>query len=202
MANRNYPSARRWSNHLFSVELDATISVGAAGAPTIDPGAGNAKGITSITRLATGTYRVQLQDNFAALNRFSCDFQSAPTGSAVAGGAFVSGTVYTIVSMGTTTQAQWVAAGVPSGITAAPGVTFKAASAGAGSGTVKALAASGIGSTELLGSTANMLNNQPYQQGFGGYVDFRCYDTTGTAADPANGSKMFLSFSTNNSQIQ
>lgn len=203
MANRNYPQARRWSNHLMPVELDATISIGAAGAPTIDTTpAGNGKGIASITRLSAGVYRIQLQDNFSALSRFDATFQSPLTGAAVAGGAFVVNTIYQIVTLGTTTQAQWVAAGLPSGTTAAPGVAFKAATVGAGTGTVRAFTDSGIENTELLSSASQMLNTQPYNQGQGGYVMFTTRQSGGSAADPADGSKMLISLTMNNSQIQ
>ena len=192
--------------HLLPVSLDIQVAIGASGAPTIINSSG--KGIASITRLAAGQYRLQLQDNYASLLALDAQFQSPTTGSAVAGGAFVVGTVYQIVTLGTTTQAQFVAAGLPSGITAAPGVIFKAATVGAGTGTVRALGASGITNVELIGNPQLMLSNQPFNAGIGGYINFQCVGatdastTTLIAKDPANGSVMMLQLLLNNSQIQ
>lgn len=159
------------------VQLDAVISIGASGAPTIV----SAPLISSITRLAAGQYRLQLNDNYAKLLDFRGSCISAQSGISVTAGSFVVGTVYRITALGNTTQAQWVAAGVPVGITAAVGVTFKAAAAGAGTGTAQTLASSGIASIELMSNSINMLNNQPFQALNGGYVDFQCLGQSFTA---------------------
>ena len=63
-------------------------------------------------------------------------FGTAPT---VAGGSFVSSTVYSIASLGTTTQAQWNTAAGTSGLTYVVGSVFTAAAVGAGTGTVSAI---------------------------------------------------------------
>lgn len=191
------------------VRLDAQVAIGASGAPTIQnvaPAA--AQGIASITRLAAGTYQLQLQDNYSALLDLSAVFESPVTGSAVPGGSFSAGTVYQIVSLGSTTQAQWVAAGLPAGIAAAPGVVFLASAIGAGSGTVKALGASGITNVEVIGAPSGMLSNQPFNAGSGGYITFQCMGptnsstTTPIATDPASGSLMILEIILNNSGVQ
>lgn len=209
MANRNYPQSRLYTNHFMPVSIDAKIAIGATGAPSIASGDGY--GIASITRMAAGQYRIQLQDNFAKLLQFKATLQSPASGTPVAGGAFSVGVVYKIISLGTTTQAQWEAAGVPSGITAAAGVVFKAATVGAGTGSVQTLVSSGINSVELLGSSSNMLNSAPLGQtipNLGGYVDFQCMGPTGAAltapiaTDPVSGSAIFIEIVANNSQIQ
>lgn len=182
MANRNFPQSRQWSNHMFPVSYDTQIAIGSSGAPTI--ATGNGYGIASITRLASGQYRLQLQDNFAKLLQFKCSIQSPVTGSNIAATALTPGLVYQITALGTTTQANWVTAGVPSGITAAVGVTFKAAATSSGNGTAKLLGSSGIATVELLGSNVNMLNNSPaggFQTGLGGYIDFQCMAPAFTA---------------------
>ncbi len=171
MANRNYPNSRIYSGHYMPVQVDAVISIGATGAPTIE----SAPLVHSITRLAAGQYRIQLQDNYNSLLDFRGTAQSPVSGGAVAGGSFSIGTVYQIVSLGNTTQAQWVTAGLPSGITAAVGDVFKAAAIGAGTGTVKVLGSSGIACMELMGNNAAMLKNQVANTANnGGYVDFQC----------------------------
>lgn len=202
MANRNYPAKFIYGMHLMPVRLDATISIGASGAPTIT----NGLGIKSITRLVAGVYQIQLQDNYAQFLDLDVNFASPVSGSAVPGGSFSVGTVYQIVTLGSTTQAQWVAAGVPSGITAAPGVVFKAATVGAGTGTVKVLGNSGIGTFEIIGS--GMLSYQPFNAGTGGLITFQCLAptsssvTTSIPTDPASGSTMFLELFLNNSNVQ
>lgn len=201
MANRNFPQSKIWGNHLMPVRLDAIASIsGSAGAPSIASGDG--LGISSITRMAEGQYRVRLQDNFAKLLGLTVTMQSPVTGSSVPAGSLVPGTVYQITSLGTTTQAQWVTAGVPSGITAAVGVTFKAAATSSGNGAAKALGNSGIACAEIMGDNINMLNSQPYNSNLGGYVDFQTLDASFAANDPADGSKMHIAIMVNNSKVQ
>lgn len=202
MANRNFPSKFTYSFHLMPVAVDASVNVGASGAPTLN----SQLGIQSITRLSAGRYRIQLQDNYARLLDFSAIFIAAPTGSAVADGSFSVGTVYSIASVGTT---NWASAGLPAGITPAVGVTFKAATVGgAGSGTAQAIGTSGIASCELLTQNSNMLNNQPFQAFAGGFVDFQCLAPTSSSVttmiptDPANGSIMRINLRLNNSSVQ
>lgn len=208
MANRNYPQSKIWSNHLLPAALDVSVAIGATGAPTIEAGAGNGKGIASIIRLAAGQYRIRLTDNYALLNQFSGTMQSALSGTPVAATALSAGTIYQIVSLGTTTQAQWVTAGVPSGVTAAPGVVFLAAATSSGTGSAQTLVSSGINSVELMGNVSQMLNNQPYNNNLGAHVYFQTMGPTAAgntapiAKDPVNGSKIQLRLQLNSSQVQ
>lgn len=225
MAGRNYRNNRIYNWHVFPVQLDAQISIaGTAGAPTLvtsstitgsSPTATTQQsmGIKSITRLAAGQYQIQLDDNYVSLLNFSANFSCPVTGSSVAGGSFVTATVYQILTLGTTTQAQWVTAGVPSGVTAAIGVVFKAAGAGAGSGTVKALTGPTADyQVAIMGSPDLMLNNQPFTQGGGGgYINFMTVgpktpgtssaDAAPTAKDPDDGTVMYVKVLLSNSSI-
>lgn len=188
------------------VHIDCSVSIGASGAPTLD--SSNDLGIASIVRMSAGRYRIRLQDNFARLLSLQVGVQSPVSGAAVAAGSLTPGVVYQISSMGTTTQAQWVTAGVPSSITAAVGVVFLCAATSAGTGDAQALGASGVASVEQLGSSINMLNSQPYSNNQGGYVDFQCLgptsasDTTPIPVDPASGSALQISILLNNSKVQ
>lgn len=201
MANRNYPSQRIYNMHMMAVQLDAAVSIGASGAPTIV----QALGINSITRLSAGVYRIQLQDNYVKILGLDSMFQSPLAGSPVTAGSFSVGTVYRIVSLGTT---NWVTAGLPSGITPAVGAVFKAAAIGSGTGTAQIMGNSGISSVELLDASANMLSNQPFVQPAGGFVDIQCLGATDAStttlipADPANGSVMYLKVLLSNSSVQ
>lgn len=179
MANRNYPQSRIYSNHIMPISIDCQIAIGASGAPTI--ASGNGYGIASITRMAAGQYRLQVTDNFAKLLQFRAAAQSPVTGGNIAAGSLSPGSVYQITALGTSTQANWVTAGVPTGITAAVGVTFLCAATSSGNGTAKLLGSSGITAIELLGSNSNMLNNSPaggFQANLGGFIDFQCMGTT------------------------
>ena len=200
MANRNFPTMRRYGFHMMPVALDMSVAIGATGGPTIESGSG--LGIAAITKMATGQYRIQLEDNYAKLLDLRATMQSPVSGGGVAAGSLTPGTVYQISSMGTTTQAQWETAGVPSGITAAVGVVFKCAATSAGTGEGKILGSSGIACVEIAGNNTNMLNKQPYNSMSGGFVDIQTLDETLAAADPADGSKMFISILLSNSSVQ
>ncbi len=177
--------------HMMPIALDMSVSIGASGAPTIESGSGY--GIASITRMAAGQYRIRLQDNYMKLLMLNARAQSPVSGAAVPAGSLSPGSVYQITSMGTTTQAQWVTAGVPVGITAAVGVTFKAAATSAGTGEAKILGSSGVASVEVMGNNVNMLNYQPFNPNLGGYIDIQtmgpiaamgAYTPAGTVAAP------------------
>ncbi len=206
MANRNFLSKYTYSMAGMPVRLTSRAAIGGSGAPTIQV---TNQGIKSITRLAAGVYQLQLDDNYNSFTNFKVQFRAPVTGSAINGGSFVATTVYEIITLGTTTQAQWVTAGVPAGITAAVGTVFLAAGVGAGTGTVKELAASGINAVEIVGNPQQMLSNQPFVQGSGGaYINFKCIGptdadtTTPIAKDPASGSTMYIEVLLNNSSVQ
>lgn len=172
MANRNYPASRLFGMHMMPVSLDMSVSIGSSGAPTIETGSG--LGIASITRMAAGQYRIRLQDNYAKLLMVDARAQSPVAGGNVAAGSLTPGLVYQITALGTSTQANWETAGVPSGITAAVGVVFKCAATSSGNGTASLLGSSGISNIEIMGNNVNMLNSQPFNAGSGGYVDIQC----------------------------
>lgn len=201
MANRNFPSQRIYNMHMMPVQLDAIISIGASGAPTISA----APGINSITRLSAGRYQIQLQDNYVKLLGLDAVFASPVSGGAVTAGSFSVGVTYQIVSVGTT---NWVTAGLQSGITPAAGVVFKAAAVGSGTGTAKLIGNSGISSVEIMDASTNMLSNQPFVQPAGGLVSIQCLaptdasTTTAIPTDPASGSVLYLKILLSNSSVQ
>lgn len=195
MAARNYASNRIYNWHLFPVQLDAQVTIGSSGAPTLVtsstvPGSSptasqkQSRGIKSITRLAAGVYRLQLDDNFSSLLDFKASFTSAVTGSDIPVDATTAGlsvgTAYQITAVGTaTTAADYTTLGLPAGMTPTVGQVFVALTTGTGiqtgAGTVKALADQSTGmQAEVLGSADTMLNAQPFNQGGGGgYITFK-----------------------------
>lgn len=192
MANR-YFTQFAYSLYKMPVSIGAQVSIGATGAPTLV----SAPGVASITRLSVGVYRIQLQDNYVAGLFFNWSMTAPTTGAAVAGGAFVAGTHYRIVTLGTTTQAQWNTAGLPAGLIPTIGQPFTAAGVGAGTGTVQAIGSSAIAQIELTGT--NSLNPVGLNKGLGGYVSIKCLNTSFAATDPANGTVMYLNFGLSNS---
>lgn len=184
------------------VQISGAITVGATGAVSSVQG----KGVVSATRLATGQYQVLLQDNFNSLIFFDAHMRSPPSGTPVSGGSFSVGTVYQIITLGTTTQAQWVAAGVPKQVTAAPGVIFKAATVGAGTGTVNTLGVSGINLIEGAGLAAAEIAPNPAIQ-VGAIMSLQTLGATSTSVttlipkDPASGSLIAFRFILNNSSV-
>lgn len=211
MASRNFPSNRLYNMHVFPVQLDMLVSIGSTGACTLVTSNNSgmcSAGIKSITRLAAGVYQAQLSDNYATIIGLRGILTSTVTGSAIAATALNPTTVYQIITMGTTTQANWVTAGVPSGITAQVGTVFLCAATSSGTGTAKAIAAQNIQSVELVGNPDLMSNNQPFQQGNGGaYVTFQTIAptsssvTTPVATDPTSGTQMRIVMLLSNSSI-
>jgi hypothetical protein len=139
-----------------------------------------------VTRSAAGIYKVVFDDAFYKLLTSHVEFRSGVTSTDVAGGGFSPGTVYQITALGSTTNAQWVTAGAPTG--AAVGTVFLAAGVGAGSGTVKALAQSGIARVDVVSQDADTRLRA------GQHVIFECFDFNGALADPVAASTMHLMF--------
>lgn len=115
------------------------------------PGVGN----DSITNPnpAAGNILIQLKQNFNVLYGMTWYASAVVTGAALT--SVTNHVSYQIVSVGTTTAAQWVTAGLPSGVTAAAGVSFNAittASLG-GNGTVKALTNAAVDSIQVVGTS-------------------------------------------------
>lgn len=178
--------------HGKPVILDLDIPIGATGAVGTIAG----QGITSVTRLAAGIYKILLQDSYNKFLQCSADVWAPTTGSNVAVTAINPTSVYTISVVGTTTTAQWVTAGVPVGVTPAVGVTFLCAATSAGTGQAKLVGVSGIAAVEVIGNPNTTVN-----QGAGGisYVVVQCLGATGAGTttliptDPASGSTLGIS---------
>lgn len=156
---------------------------------------------------SAGVIVVNLQDNYNRYLGGYASFASPVSGSpiSISGSAVMTvGAPYVIVSMGTTTQAQWVAAGVPSNVTAAVGVSFIAAITGGGTGTgvVEAPSAtgSGIDHIEILGDPNMMASNGSWALGAGKGMQIVCLCfKNGVLTAPNNGTVIGMNFYMNNS---
>lgn len=192
-------ASRYFQQFFFSLNnmpvwLEGSCAIGASGAVSSITGSGIA---TIIKEDGTGQYRVKLQDAYYRFLEANITASGGVTGAAVAGGSFVPGTLYQIVSLGTTTQEDWEAAGLPAGVPAAAGVPFVASDIGAGSGTVKALASSGVAFAEVAANAQQTVNQKVYP-----YMIVSCYDSAGALVDPANGSTLYFSFCLRNSSTK
>lgn len=195
MANRRY-NQFLYGLHKMPVALDLDITLGGGGAVSSFAGLG----IFAVTKqAAAGTFRIQLQDNYTQFFGMGWNSHSPASGAAVAGGAFVVGTNYKILTLGTTTAAQWAAAGVPVGVVPAVGVVFSAATAGAGTGTVQVMISGGIATCEVLGDPTLTLNPQNLPALQGGFITVGTYNSAGALANPTTGTVLGLSFLLSNS---
>lgn len=176
------------------------------------PGVGNG-GVTN-PNPATGYIAAQLNDNYQRYFYGGFGFGSALSGSSAnidaSDAALTVGLLYTIVSLGTSTLADWQAVGLVKGITPAVGATFVAAATGAGVGTgaVQAPKAtgSGISHIEAVGDPTTTL--APIVTGIGGtggWVFAQCLGATASGTTtfvktaPADGTVISLQFLLSNS---
>lgn len=154
-----------------------------------------------------GIITVTLQDNYntylGGYSGFSGPLSGTPI-SISTGSSLTAGHPYVIISLGTTTQAQWQAVGLSSAIKAAVGVSFIAsATSGAGTGQVEAPLAGGagidhietVGDPNLMG---NSLAATIVSGGIGMQFVLACYKNTVLTA-PAAGTVIGLNFYLNNS---
>jgi len=220
MANRNWANGGKlYIPHVMPVLVDCNF--------VVDTSNGNGLGIRNLKgpyvsqvymhtsaplvgsgnpNPAAGEIIVKLQDNY---NRYYGGFSGfvGPVGASTT--SSVANVINIITVLGTATVAQWVAVGLPIGITPAVGVAFVATSSaliGGAAQTAIALAAgAGIDHIETVGDpnltiapagapVASSLNGQ------GASLYFRCLKNTVLTA-PAAGTVISLAFYLSNSAI-
>lgn len=193
MANRRFTQFF-YTAHAMPVLIDCNFAVGATGAV----GTLKGPGVSSVTRQSIGTYRVKLMDNYNKFFGMYPTLTAGVTGASITAGSFVVGTTYIITALGTT---NWQTAGLPAGLTAAVGMSFKAAAVGSGTGTVKAVGITGVATVEVVGD--GNLELAPTGSGIqGGYLTVQCLDAAGALVDPADGSIVGLAIYLSNSSVQ
>jgi hypothetical protein len=149
----------------------------------------------------SGTIFVQFKNNYRYYLGGPSGFVSPLSGSSVTSTTL--GLVYVIVSLGTTTLAQWQAAGVIPGQVPAVGLSFVAKATGAIGGTgavqVPATAGSGITSIEAEGD-ASLASNSNIAANGGTVLILNCY-ASGTVTAPATNSVCGLAFEWDSSSV-
>lgn len=214
MANRNWASGGKiYSMHVSPVLVDCNFIVDSTNGNGLGirslkgPVVSNVYMNTSATPAAgnpnpgAGTIIVRLADNYnRSLSGFS-SIVSPLSGSPLT--SVTAGTAYVIVSLGTTTLAQWQAAGLPSGFTPAVGAAFVAIATAAigGTGAVEVIATAGSNITDIetVGDPNATISNSNANQG--AEIILQCFKN-GAQAAPANNTVISLAFYLNNSSIQ
>lgn len=172
--------------------IQGSVLIGSSGAVT----SSNGNGISSVTKLGTGIYQVQLLENINAFMSASFMIEGGTTGSPVADGSFVSGTEYQITVVGTT---NWAAIGLPADMTAAVGQVFVATGVGgAGTGTATAVGKSGIFAVEMATPSAMLASSSPSK---GAIFIFQTYNASGALTSPASSSRIHFDFILRNSSV-
>ena len=210
MANRRYSSQFRFSFHHFPVSLDANFIVDSTNGNGLGERSLKTEGISAVymntsatpapgnPNPAAGYILVQFSDNYNSYIDGFSGYVSPLSGSSISTGLTV-GDPYVIVSLGSSTAAQWQAAGVPANMTPNVGLAFIAAATSvAGGGLVQAPTVSGIDHIEVIGDPRQSLTaNQPGQ---GGYIVLQCLKN-GVVTAPANGTVIGLDFQMSNSNL-
>lgn len=159
---------------------------------------------------AAGYIVVQFQDNFNRSLSGGCSIVSPLSGSSllIASAGLTVGLPYVITILGTTSRAQWIALGVPKGVTPAVGVAFVAAATsatGTGAVQVPAAAGSGIFTFETVGDPNQSIAPDPTQnQGFGAQMIIRCMKANTTVPQigtPTDNTVISLQFLLSDSSI-
>ena len=155
---------------------------------------------------AAGYIAVQLSDNFTRYFGGFSGQVSPVSGSPITITAGLTlGVAYTIVSLGTSTAADWLAVGLKPGVTPAIGASFIATATGAGAGTgaVESTVASGIDHIEVVGDPNTTLGPVPVggSPNVGGWIYLACY-LNSTLTAPADGTTIGLTFYLNQSSVK
>lgn len=168
---------------------------------------------------AAGTIVVQLQDGYSRLLSAPFGGVVSPVGSS--SNTISQGVAYIVTSQGTTTQAQWLAAGIPLGVLQSSsntvsglpnvGTAFIGAASGAMGGTGTAAPTAAAGSNMFIIEGVGDANqaiapNLKSAQGFGSQLILQCRNASGSSAAsaihaPANNSVISLTFLLSDSSV-
>jgi hypothetical protein len=215
MANRNWASGGKvYSMHVSPVLLDCNF--------VVDSTNGNGLGIRSLKgpcisavymhtsatpapgnpNPAAGNILIQFADNYNR-NLSGFDAKVSPlSGSPLT--SVSSGVAYVIVSLGTTTPADWQSLGFPAGFSPAVGAAFIANTSASiphsGAVEVPATAGSNITDIETVGDPNLTIANSMQPSLGGAQLILRCMKNAVQTA-PADGTVISLAFLLNNSSI-
>lgn len=143
---------------------------------------------------AAGNILVVLKSNYNKFLECTMSVESPVTGSNLT--SATNHVAYIITALGTATAAQWLAAGVPAGVTPAVGLGFIAIATGTigGSATVKAVTSSGVLGFELIGDPSLSGYNSSIAANSGARLVGQFLNGSAALTAPASGSIVNLSF--------
>lgn len=153
---------------------------------------------------APGYAWVQFNNNFNYYLANLASFQAPNSGTNVAvnSTSLTVGQPYVISVLGTSTAADWVALGLPAGLTAAVGQSFFAlvTGSGSGSGQVQVPSVSGVNSVEVVGSPVLSISNSNISQNGGAWVLLQ-FLSNGVLGAPVDGSVCSMVFHFDGSSV-
>lgn len=228
MANRFFSNAGHfYAPHIMPVLLDCNFIIDHANGNGLGvrslkgPGIAQVFGNTNQTpavfngitnNMPAGYFQIFLSDNYNRYFGGFSGFVSQLSGSSilVASAGVVTGTVYVITIVGTTTAAGWQSLGLSVGITPAVGVAFVASATATATGTGAVQVAnangSGVGNLEVIGDPNTTI--APVGVGAGNpYIIVRSVGptnsstTTPIAKAPADNATLGMSFYMSNSSV-
>jgi hypothetical protein len=213
MANRNWLSNKLYQMEAYPVLVSCNFvvdkgNVNGLGQKFLKGGAVKNVYMNTTVTPATGNpnpqagiIMIELQDNY---NRLLGGFASAVSPlNGVTTTSTVAGQLCVIVSLGTATLAQWVAKGLPDGVTPAVGVAFVPTASGVigGSAAVQGVGVSGAVSLETCGNTNLSLSRPNSIVTGGGLVYLQALNSSGAKVAPADGTVVAVSLYLSNSSV-
>lgn len=214
----NYPNNKLYQYEAYPVLLSCQFTVAPADAgglgitslkgsgianvfmhTSVSPGTGNYSQVNP--NPADGIIKVQLTNNFNKCLSVLHSVIAPNSGTPLT--AVTAGLTYVITSLGTATVAQWVAKGVPVGMTPAVGLAFVATATGTigGSAQVQVPISAGIDSIELVGNPNSSLQNSNLYLNLGGQLILQSL-LSGARTAANVGSVISLNFYLSNSSVQ
>ena len=162
MANRFFSNVGKfYTTHVYPVLIDCNFIIDSTNGNGLGVRSLKGQGVNSVQAYSTvsaaspdaGYFKVNLSD---AYYRYYGGFSGyvSPTSGSTAINALVANKTYIIATLGTSTTANWVTAGLPVGVTPAVGVSFQAAGsvASLGTGTCTLPTVSTVGNIEIVGN--------------------------------------------------
>jgi hypothetical protein len=153
---------------------------------------------------AVGFLEVIFKNNFnvyiGGFSGFVSPLSGTPIG--IAGTSLVIGQAYVIVSVGTSTLADWQAVGLPIGFVPTVGQSFIAIKTGngAGTGAVEVPLVAGVDSMQIIGDPNQMIANSSIASNNGAYVLLQFLEA-GALATPTNNTVVGMTFKFDRSSV-
>lgn len=209
MANRNWLSNKMYQMEAYPVLVSCTFTVDNTAGAGISSLAGGAVKSVYMNSLAPAAgnpnpaascIQIQLQDNYNKMLGMCVSLQEPTSGVPLV--AVNAGTPYVITSLGTTSLAQWQAAGLPVGVVPAVGAAFVATATQAlgGTGEVQTCNGCDVDSVEMLGDPNQTLALSDSAVNGGALVQLICRKAGAPQALP-NGAVVRVNLYLSNSSV-